>query len=61
MTRPQLVINLFGGVVQDVFSSVPGLQVLLVDWDAEDPFPGEPGIVEVPVANGARQACVGDL
>jgi hypothetical protein len=61
MTRPQLVINLYGGVVQDVFSAVPGLQVLLVDWDVEDAFPGEPSLVEVPLPHGARQACVGDL
>jgi hypothetical protein len=61
MSQPQLVINLYGGLVQDVFSSVPGLQVLLVDWDVEDPFPGEPGIVDVPLPDGARQACVGDL
>jgi hypothetical protein len=61
MTRPQLVINLYGGAVQDVFSSVLGLQVLLVDWDVEDAFPGEPGVVEVPLPDGARQACVGDL
>ncbi len=35
MTRPVVVINVNGGVVQDVFASIPELQVLVVDWDAE--------------------------
>ena len=61
MTKPQLVINLNGGLVQDVFSSVPGLQVLVVDWDVEDSFPGEPGIVDVPLPDGPCQVCVSDL
>lgn len=34
MTRPQIVLNVHGGVVQDVFSSIPDLHVVVVDWDA---------------------------
>jgi hypothetical protein len=49
MTRPQLVINIRGGVVQDVFCSVPGPQAIVVDWDVGDSVPGKPGIVDVPV------------
>ena len=33
MAKHQLVINMNGGLVQDVFGSVPGVQVLVVDWD----------------------------
>jgi len=61
MTIPQLIINLHGGLVQDVFCSVPGVQVLVVDWDVEGSFPGEPGIVDVPLASGPCQACVSDF
>ena len=61
MTRPQLIINLHCGLVQDVFCSVPGVQVLVVDWDVEGSFPGEPGIVDVPLASGPCQACVSDF
>jgi hypothetical protein len=61
MTKPQLVINLRGGLVQDVFSSVPDVQVLVVDWDVGDFVPGEPGIVDVPVHEAHRAAHVRDL
>jgi hypothetical protein len=61
MTRPQVIINLHGGLVQNVFCSVSGVQVLVVDWDVEGPFPGEPGIVDVPLATGPCQACVSDF
>ena len=36
MTRPQIVINVHGGVVQEVFASVRDLQVVLVDWEQEE-------------------------
>jgi hypothetical protein len=61
MTRPQVIINLHGGLVQDVFCSVPDVQVLVVDWDVEGSFPGEPGVVDVPLATGPCQACVSDF
>jgi hypothetical protein len=50
MTKTRIIINLQGGLVQDAFCSVPGVQVLVVDWDVEGSFPGEPGIVDVPLA-----------
>jgi hypothetical protein len=61
MPRPQLVINLSGGVIRDVFCSVPGIQVLVVDWDIAMSVPGEPGIVNVPVGSDFELACVTDL
>jgi hypothetical protein len=33
MTRPQIVLNVREGVVQEVFSSIPDLHVIVVDWD----------------------------
>ncbi len=36
----RVVINVYGGVVQDVFCSDPDAQVTLVDWD----FEGNEGI-----------------
>ena len=35
MTRPQIVLNVHGGVVQGVFSSLPELHVVVVDWDTD--------------------------
>jgi len=61
MPRPQVIINLNGGLVQDVFCSVPGIQVLVVDWDAEGACPGDPGIVDVPLPDGPCRACVTDF
>ncbi len=61
MHQPQLVINLNGGLVRDVFCSVPGLQVLVVDWDVGDSFPGEPGIVDVALHEGSCAAHVRDM
>jgi hypothetical protein len=61
MHQPQLVINLNGGLVRDVFCSVPNLQVLVVDWDVGDSFPGEPGIVDVALHESTRAAHVRDM
>ena len=61
MTRPQLIINLHGGFVHDVFCSVPDMQVLVVDWDLASSFPGEPGLVDVTLDDGPAQACVSDV
>ncbi|MBI3864898.1 MAG: hypothetical protein HY290_23730 [Planctomycetia bacterium] len=35
MPRPQVVLNVHGGIVQDVFASIPELQVVVVDWDTD--------------------------
>lgn len=35
MTRPQIVLNVHGGIVQDVFASSPDLHVVVVDWDTD--------------------------
>lgn len=61
MTRPRVIVSVHGGLVQDVFCSVPDVQVLVVDWDVEGSFPGESGVVDVPLATGPCQACVTDV
>jgi hypothetical protein len=61
MPRPQVIIEVDGGVVQNVFCSVAGIQVLLVDWDVEGSLPGEPGIVDVPLPHRSRHACISDV
>ena len=38
MDKPRIIISMFGGLVQDVFCSIPDTQVVLVDWD-QDPDP----------------------
>ena len=44
MSQPEIVINLQGGVVQEVFCSGPLVELTVVDWDAE---PGDEGVTEV--------------
>ena len=61
MAKHQLIINMNGGLVQDVFCSVPGIQVLVLDWDVEGACPGDPGIVDVPLPDGSSRACVSDF
>ncbi len=59
MTRPQLVVNVYGGGIQDVFSSIPDLQVLVVDWDAEKR--GSPSFVELALNGVSCSASVVEL
>lgn len=36
MSRPEIVINVHGGVVQDVFCSEELADLVIVDWDTTD-------------------------
>ena len=60
----RIVLNMSGGVVQDVFCSAPGAEVILVDWDVEGCNSSEDGIVEIVDGHGhgqhveIRQCCV---
>lgn len=47
MNPPQLVINVSGGLVQEVFAADPNLDVLLVDWDVEGADVDHPDVVSV--------------
>ncbi len=61
MPRPLLVLNLSGGVIRQAFCALPGMQVLVVDWDIASAVPGEPGLVNVMVGHSCELACVTEL
>jgi hypothetical protein len=44
---PKIVLNISGGVLQDVFSSDPAATVVLADWDCDGCDPSDDGIVEI--------------
>jgi len=52
--RPRVVVNVSGGMIQDVFCTDPeAVDILIADWDTQGSEPGE--LVEVP---GHGTACV---
>ena len=51
----KVVLNISGGVLQDVFSSDPAIAVTRVDWDTEGSDSSEEGIVEIPDGRGGTQ------
>lgn len=59
----RVVLNVFGGVVQDVFSDVDDLQVIIVDWDVEGCDPRGPDICATYRLDGdvAEMAAVAEL
>jgi len=57
---PKVVLNISGGVLQDVFSSDPAISVVLADWDTEGCSPTDMGIVEVPADRGTQLANVAE-
>jgi hypothetical protein len=60
MKPPQLVICLQGGLVHDVFCAEDA-DVVLIDFDVEAAFTGEPGLVELPDGQRAYVAAVNPL
>jgi hypothetical protein len=62
MSTIQIVLNVSGGVVQDVFASQNDVEVLLVDWDTDSSSRDDPALVTVVSDNGCQQqAYVADL
>jgi hypothetical protein len=51
----KIVVNMSGGLVQEVFASDPATTVALVDWDTEGCDPSDNGIVEIPDGRGGTQ------
>ena len=47
MSRPQIVIEVHNGLIQEVFCSNHNARVIIVDWDTEGSQPADHGIVEV--------------
>ena len=60
MSTQQIVINVSGGMVQDVFCCDPHVSLAVVDWDTEGCSPAEPGIFEVPLEGRLTSAWVGE-
>ena len=60
MLPQQIVINVSGGLVQDVFCCDPHVSLTVVDWDTEGRSPADPGIVEVPLEHCLTSAWVGE-
>jgi len=52
---PKIVLNMSGGLVQEVFASDPAITVALVDWDTEGCDPSDNGMVEIPDERGGTQ------
>jgi hypothetical protein len=44
---PRVVLNISGGVLQEVFCDNPRAKIIKVDWDTEGCDPTEKGIVEI--------------
>ena len=55
MPEMQIVINVHGGLVQEVFASAPLAELVVVDWDVA---PGDHQSVEVEVGRRHLQASV---
>ena len=51
----KIVLNISGGVLQDVFSSDPAINIVACDWDTEGSDPSDDGIVELPDGRGGTQ------
>lgn len=52
---PKVVLTIYGGLLQDVFSSDPAITVIRLDWDTEGCCPSDDGIVEIPDGRGDTQ------
>jgi len=55
MAKTTIILNVSGGVVQDVFCSAPEAEVILVDWDTEGCDPAVDGTVEITYEHGRTQ------
>jgi hypothetical protein len=55
MPKMQIVINVHGGLVQEVFASGPLAELVVVDWDVA---PGDQNAVEVETGRRHLQASV---
>jgi hypothetical protein len=52
---PKVVLGIYGGLLQDVFSSDAAITVIRLDWDTEGCCPSDEGIVEIPDGRGDTQ------
>ena len=52
---PKVILGIYGGLLQDAFSSDPAITVIRLDWDTEGCCPSDEGIVEIPDGRGDTQ------
>lgn len=52
MTPVSIVLNVYGGNIQGVFTSQPGIEITLVDWDVAGEDADHPNVVAVRDALG---------
>lgn len=52
----QLIICLDGGLVQDVYTSLPHIRVTIVDWDVADALSDDPKVFEAKTQAGSIRA-----
>ena len=45
MPKPEIILSIHGGVLQDVYASDPDIDIILVDWDVAGSVPDEEGLV----------------
>lgn len=55
MSEPKIVVNLCGGLVQEVYCDAPLADLVVVDWDVEG---GDEGITETHCGNETLRAYV---
>jgi hypothetical protein len=56
-----IVINVYGGVVQDVYGADDSDEVILIDWDTAGAQPGDPSLVQAPCDGASRLVAVMSL
>jgi hypothetical protein len=54
-SMPRIVLNISGGILQDVFSSAPDATVVLCDWDCDGTSGSENGIVKICDGHGGTK------
>jgi hypothetical protein len=42
--KPEIMLSIHGGVLQDVYTSDPDIDIILVDWDVAGSVPDEEGL-----------------
>lgn len=57
MAKTRIVINIYGGSIQDIFSSDRNIEIAIVNWDTDDVEPGTE-TVRVRCSDGERRRAI---
>lgn len=58
MSKTKVVINLYGGLVQEVFCSDQDADIVVVDWDTETCPEADPDITRITTENGLELGAI---